>query len=170
MTPIITTMSAPYTPDTIAAIRVQARRKVPPRAIALLLGWDLTRLMEIAKKHEIALAQPALTQVGPPKLLAGGKRLVANVNERRGVSWDLGTKMVSYRGRDAKLTPQEIHILGCLVRADAPLDPHLLVHKSGVRWSVLRARISGMRKKLEGVGLSITSGRAKGYQLVMVKP
>jgi hypothetical protein len=159
-------MSAPYTRETIAAIRDQASRNVSPRKIAKELGWDVAQLERVARKHDIRLVTAPVTK--PASMLADGK--LPLLRNRDAVTWD--ANVVSFRDRQVKVTETQRHILSILVRAAHPVSSQALRERAGYPDSAVhsfKTQLCRLRKKLETIGLTVTPGSGAGYQLVVVK-
>jgi DNA-binding response OmpR family regulator len=174
-------MPAPYTPETIAAIRAQARRNISARGIANLLGWDLARLQSVARKHEIHLVAGSGTvstfesvvndlQQRPRycKPIADGKLKSLRAVERDHLSWDVQTRMVWFRDCGVKLTKAQMNVLSILASTAYPVDPETLALRAeyGGR-QYCKVHVTHLRAKLAEIGLSISSGHGQGYQLVV---
>jgi DNA-binding response OmpR family regulator len=160
-------MSAPYTRDTIAAIRVQAQRNVSARVIARTLGWDMAQLQRVARKHDIPLVAASGTSESPAcKPMADGKLPALRTTDLDSLTWDVETRIVSFRDAEVRVTKEQMHILGILARRSHPLDPQTLCGLYGARRS-WKTSISRLRTKLGAIGLSISSGHGLGYQLVV---
>jgi DNA-binding response OmpR family regulator len=169
-------MPAPYNPQTIAAIRAQARRSVSARVIASLLGWDVPQLERVTKRHDIrlvAISGTPISEAEPApkycKPIGDGKLKPLNTFERDCLTWDVETRMVLFRGSPVKLTKWQIKTLGILARATQPLDPAALSERTGYGEHHVRSKVhvARLRAKLAEIGLSISSGHGLGYQLIV---
>jgi DNA-binding response OmpR family regulator len=175
-------MPAPYTPETIAAIRAQARRNISARGIANLLGWDLARLQSVARKHDIHLVAGSGTPISTfeslvnaiqqrprySKPIADGKLKPLRALERDHLSWDVETRMVSFRDLSVKLTKAQMNVLRILASTAYPVDPETLALRAEYGGgNHCKVHITRLRAKLATIGLSISPGHGQGYQLVV---
>lgn len=169
-------MPAPYTPSTIAAIRVQARRRVGTRTIAALLGWDEQQLLRVARKHDITLVrskpvEAAVVAPAPPSPTPEPVKapIVKKIALPAGkLKLDAGARTVSFFGvASSRLTKTQMLVFTALAELSAPMVPERFSARIGLTPKAIKIHMTNLRRLIAPLGLDITPGR-HGYALRMV--
>lgn len=164
-------MSAPYTPETIAAIRVQARRRVGSRTIAALLGWDEQQLLRVAKKHDITLtrsapiaaAQPAPSPTQEPPVAPVVKKIQLPAGS---LKLDAGAGIVSFFNKAVRLTKTQMLVFTALASLNEPMHRERFCARVGCSPKAVKIHMTHLRRLIAPLGLDIPPGH-HGYMLRM---
>jgi biotin operon repressor len=155
---------APYNPDTLALMRVNAHRGLT--AVAAMLGWDHQRTSNVARKHQIELvitASPSVVVVFPSPSIAPDCIIPPPPSPPRPIIVTLPT-IITFGKRQASL--YEVLV------AQSPkfTTGQELGEMVGIPWAHVSSHIHPLAAKLKLAGIVLQSKMGRGNSGYRIMP